>query len=108
MLAAQALLGRDGAPIPVSIAAQATEAAALVPGFRDVTEAYLLEAIIRRTGDVTPRDHTALAHALFRQFDPSVPMEDMEDRVVFLLAMLADRVAVTEGCVYYVLDSAGS
>jgi hypothetical protein len=107
MLAAQALLDREGAPIPVSIAAQATEVAALVPGFRDVTEAYLLETVIRRTGDVTARDHTALAHALFRQFDPSVPMEDMEDRVVFLLAMLADRVAVSEGCVYRVINSAG-
>jgi hypothetical protein len=105
MLAAQALLGREGSPIPVTVAAQATEVAALVPRFRDVTEAYLLETIIRRTGDVTVRDHTALAHALFRQFDPSVPKEDMEDRVVFLLAMLADRVAVSEGRVYCALES---
>jgi len=41
---------------------------------------------------VTVRDHRALAHVLFRQFDPEVPIGDLEDRVVILLARLADRV----------------
>ena len=43
-------------------------------------------------GNVTTRDHKALAHALFRQFDPGVPLYDLEDRVVILLARLADEV----------------
>ena len=54
----------------------------------------LVEFLILTLGDVTTHDHTALAHALFRQFDPSVSMEDLEDRVVMLLARLADRIAI--------------
>ena len=45
------------------------------------TEAYLIEFLIAKLGDISIRDHKALAHALFRQFDPSVSMEDLEDRV---------------------------
>jgi hypothetical protein len=48
--------------------------------------------LIERLGDVGTRDHMALAHALFRQFDRGVPMEDLEDRVVILLAQLAQHV----------------
>jgi hypothetical protein len=92
MLNAGVLLSVDGTPIPTGITAQATAAARLAPEYQDLTEAFLIEFLIRRLGDVTTRDHTALAHALFRQFDPSVAIEDLEDRVVILLAMLADRV----------------
>ena len=37
-------------------------------------------------------DHTALAHALFRQFDSNISMEDQEDRLAILLAMLSERI----------------
>jgi len=104
MLAAGVLLGINGRSIPLTIAAQATDVANLVPDFRNITEVYLLELLIRKVGDLTARDHTALAHALFRQFDPSVPMEDMEDRVAHLLARLADRVAISEGGGYYIIE----
>ena len=49
---------------------------------------------IARLGDVTTSDHRALAHALFRQFDARVSVEEMEDRVVILLAQLADRISL--------------
>lgn len=91
-LAAGALLASDGRPIPLTIAAPATEVAALADQFQDLTEAHLLEVVIRKLGDVTARDHKALAHALFRQFDPSVLMDDLEDRVAKLLASLSGRV----------------
>ena len=104
MLGARALLTLDGRPIPLTVAAQATPVAGLVPGFRDVTESHLLELLIGKLGDITARDHVALAHALFRQFDKSVAMEDMEDRVAHLLAGLAGRVTVTRGGAYCVLD----
>jgi hypothetical protein len=55
--------------------------------------------LIDRLRDVSTRDHTALAHALFRQFDRGVPLDDLEDRVVILLAQLADRVEL-DGDVY--------
>ena len=74
------------------ITAQAAPVAGLRDDFRDRTEAFLLAVLIERLGDVTVRDHRALAHVLFRQFDPGVPVGDLEDRVVVLLAQLADRV----------------
>lgn len=92
MLCAGVLLTTDGSAIVPGITAQATPVAGLRHAYVDITEAFLLEALIRRLGDVTTRDHTALAHALFRQFDPGVPLEELEDRVVILVAQLADRV----------------
>ena len=92
MLCAGVLLTTDGSAILPGITAQATPVAGLRHSFVDITEAFLLEVLIRRLGDVTTRDHTALAHALFRQFDPGVPLEELEDRVVILVAQLADRV----------------
>jgi hypothetical protein len=92
MLYARVLLTPDGSAVPPGITAQATPVASLADRYRDTTEAYLLEVLIRRLGDVTTRDHTALAHALFRQFDPGVPIGSLEDRVVILLAQLVGRV----------------
>ena len=105
MLGAGVLLTRDGQSIPFTIAAQATEVVGLADNYRDITEAYLLEFLIRKLGDVTTRDHTALAHALFRQFDRNIPMGDLEDRVAVLLARLSDRIRLAERGVYYVLGS---
>src|SRR5689334_10452658 len=53
MLGAGALLARDSRPIALTISAQATEVAKLIPGFEDITEAYLLELLIRKLGDVS-------------------------------------------------------
>lgn len=92
MVGAGVLLTPDGRPVPTGITAQATPVAIVRDEFQDITEAFLLEILIQRMGDVTVRDHRALAHVLFRQFDRGVPIEDLEDRVVILLARLADRV----------------
>jgi len=92
MIGAGVLLRPDGRPVPAGITALASPVARLCDGFRDRTEAFLLEVLIERLDDVTVRDHRALAHVLFRQFDPEVPIGDLEDRVVILLARLADRV----------------
>ena len=92
MVGAGVLLTPKGEPVPAGIAAQATPVATVRDQFEDITEAFLLETLIRRLEDVTIHDHRALAHALFRQFDRSVPLDDLEDRVVVLLARLADRV----------------
>ena len=105
MLAAGVLLGPDGREIPAGITAQASMVAGLREGFRDSTEAYLVEFLIRRIGDISARDHTALAHALFRQFDPNVPLGDLEDRLVVLLARLADRVEMQPDDAYCIRDS---
>lgn len=96
MLSSGVLLGPHGDPIPPGITAQATPVAGVRDRYQDITEAFLLEVVIQRLGDVTTRDHKALAHALFRQFDRDVPIEDMEDRVVILLAQLVDRVELRD------------
>jgi len=100
MLGAGALLASESRPIPLTVAAQATPVVALADGYQDLTEAYLLEFLIHKLGDVTSRDHIALAHALFRQFDPAVSIEDLEDRVAILLATLSDRVMIAPGGTY--------
>jgi len=92
MLGAGALLTPEGEVVPAGVEALATEVASVRQEYRDLTESFLLEFLIKRLGDVTIRDHTALAHALFRQFDPSISMADQEDRVAILLARLSDRV----------------
>jgi hypothetical protein len=96
MLCAGVVLTSSGEPIPPGITAQATPVAALRDRYQDIVEAFLLQVLIERLGDVTTRDHTALAHALFRQFDRGVPLEDLEDRVVILLAQLADSVELAD------------
>ena len=92
MLGAGALLTPRGEVIPPGVEALATPVGSARETFRDLTESFLLEFVIGRLGDVTVRDHTALAHALFRQFDPNVSMADQEDRVAILLARRSDRI----------------
>lgn len=102
MLGARTFLAPGGALEP-GLRAQATVVTALQDGFRDLTEIFLLEFLIARLGDVSSRDHVALAHALFRQFDSRVPLADLEDRVVLLLASLHDRITLREDGTYSLL-----
>jgi hypothetical protein len=95
MLGAGVFLTPEGEIVPSGVAAFGTEVASVREGYRDLTESFLLEFLITQLGDVTLRDHTPLAHALFRQFDPNVSMEDQEDRVAILLAKLSDRVELS-------------
>ena len=94
LLCSGSLLDPEGQPIPFGVSAHASPVGSLRDGYRDRAETFLLEYLLRRMGDVSVRDHTALAHALFRQFDQTIPLHDLEDRVVILLAQLADRVAL--------------
>lgn len=96
MLGARVFISFDGSPVPLGVGAQATQIAGLKRDYQNLTEAYLIEFLIRKLGDVTSRDHKALAHALFRQFDTSVSMDYFEDRVAMLMATLAGRVDLTE------------
>jgi hypothetical protein len=104
MLGARAFLALNEAPLEPGLRAQATIVASLKDGHRDLTEAYLLEFLITRLADVSARDHVALAHALFRQFDARVPIADLEDRVVLLLASLHDRITLRDDGSYSLLS----
>lgn len=94
MLRARAFVTVAGATLEPGLAAQAEPIHSLHPDFRDRTEAYLLSYLAERMGDLTDRDHVALAHALFRQFDARVSMEAYEERVVALLGSLGGTLAV--------------
>ena len=104
MLAARTFLAQNGTALEPGLRAQATVVASLKEGYRDLTETFLLEFLIGRLGDIGTRDHVALAHALFRQFDARVPLADLEDRVVLLLASLHDRISLRENGIYSLLD----
>jgi hypothetical protein len=92
MLCAGVLLTPERTPIRREVGAHAAVVGGVCEYYRDATEAFLVEFLIRRIADITTRDHTALAHALFRHFDDRVPMDYFEDRVAILIASLADRV----------------
>jgi hypothetical protein len=95
-----------GQVVMPGVAARASRITGLEEGFRDRTEAYLLEYLIRRLGNVKIQDHLALAHALFRQFDPRVRVSEIEDRVVTLMATLADRIVLRDDETYAPLEEA--
>lgn len=92
MLCAGVLLAPDRTPIRRDVGAHAAIVGGLSERYRDATEAFLIEFLIRRMADITTRDHTALARVLFRHFDDRVSMDYFEDRVAILVAGLADRV----------------
>ncbi len=106
MLRAGVLLAADHRPIPPGLSANAAAIAALAPDFETRSEVFLVEFLIRKLGDVTTRDHKAMAHALLRQFDPNVPMDDMEDHISVLISRLEGSVVLTEDGLYSPVASA--
>jgi len=100
MLGARAFLMENGLPLEPGARAQATTVGALQPAFRDLTEAFLIEFLIARLGDIGIRDHGALAHALFRQFDARITLAALEHRVATLLVSLHSRITLREDGVY--------
>lgn len=106
MLYAGVLLDQSGNAVRPHIQAQASEIKALSPSYADTTEAFLVQFLIRKLGDVTIRDHKALAHALFRQFDPNITLGDLEDRVVRLIATLSNSITLTEDGTYVAVSAA--
>lgn len=101
MLHAGVLLDEGGRAVELETA----RVVRLREGFRDRTEAWLIEFLIGQLGDVSVRDHKALGHALFRQFDPVVPIEALEQRAVHLLERLSSRVRPRHDGIYEVIES---
>jgi hypothetical protein len=103
MLGARAFLTENGAPLEPGVRAQATTVGGLQPDFRDRTEAFLLEFLIARLGNISTRDHVALGLALFRQLDVRVPLADLENRIATLLASLHGRITLRDDGIYALL-----
>jgi hypothetical protein len=100
MLHARVLLDSGGRIVLPGVGAHAAEIAGVRDGYERTSEAFLLEFLIRKLGDVSTRDHTALAHALLRQFDARVPIYELEDQVVMLLAKLPGSIILAEDGTY--------
>lgn len=105
MVRAGVLLDPDGSVVSPGVGADAAPVAGVVDGFERLCEAFLLEFLIVQLGDVSMRDHKALAHALFRQFDTNIPIEDLEDQVAALLSTLQGSVHLSETGAYTVPDN---
>lgn len=106
MIRAGVLLDIDGEPIAAGVGANAAAIASVDDNFENRCEAFLVEFLIRRLGDVTVRDHRALAHALLRQFDPNVPMDDLEDHIAVLISRLEGKITLTEDGLYVPVEIA--
>jgi len=92
MFAAGVLLDENKQPIRPSLQARGTRVHGIVPDFEDRCEAFLLEYLIKSLQDITQRDRTALAHALFKVDPKQKSIFDMQDRVDELLVQLQGAV----------------
>ncbi len=100
MVRAGVLLDEQGQSVRDGIGANAAIVCGLSPGFQERSEAFLVHFLIRKLGDVSTRDHKAIAHALLRRFDPNIPIADLEDYIVVLISRLEGFVSLTEAGLY--------
>lgn len=107
LLMSGVLLNQDNKVIRRNLEAEATSVARVDDSALDKAEQYLLEQIMKKS-DVKDREHWQLALAIFRQFDQSVEIAGMLDRVASLIGSLKDRFVLTEDGTYECTDTAGS
>lgn len=94
MLAAGVLIGADGkTAIPPSAHARAEQVSSIASDFVDKCEKFLLEYLISTKGNVTVRDRTAIAHALFKVSPEKKQVFELPERVDELLMLLRDRIS---------------
>jgi len=91
LLGAGVFLDCDQEPIRPGLKARGTKLSAIADNFEDKSETHMLEQLILHVGDVTLRDRTPIAHALFKVDPKKKSIFDIQDRVDELMALLADR-----------------
>jgi hypothetical protein len=99
LLMSDVLLNQDNKVIRRNLEAEAASVVRLDDSALDKAEQYLLEQIMKKS-DVKDREHWQLALALFRQFDESIEIDGMLDRVASLVSSLKDRFVLTEDGTY--------
>jgi len=107
LLVSGVLLGPNGSVIKRNVSAEAAPVAKLDSSAGDKVEQYMLEQILRKS-DVKDREHWQLALAIFRQFDQSVEIDGMLDRVATLIAALGQRFILTDDGTYEYTEGAGT
>ena len=93
-LAAGVLLGHEGGILNPSARTEMVSAIDTVH-LVDRCESFMLKYVIKALGDITVRDRTALAFALFKEAPSKTEVFEMQQRVDELLALLQGE--VTEG-----------
>ena len=91
-LAAGVLIGVDGRPLKPGIHSRAESVSLVDNDVRDKCEKFLLKYVIAKLGNVTQRDRTALAHALFKVSPKKKQLFDLLERVDELLSSLRNEV----------------
>jgi hypothetical protein len=92
LVAAGALIGVDGQALKPSIHWRAELVSSVDRDVRNKCEKFLLKYVIAKLGDVSLRDRTALAHALFKVSPRKKQLFELLERVDELLSSLRDEV----------------
>jgi len=107
LLMSRVLLSPGGEVIARSVSAEAAPVAEVDDSALDRMEQYMLEQILKES-DVKDREQWQLAHAIFRQFDQSVEIDGMLDRVATLIAALGNRFILTDDGRYEYTEAVGA
>jgi hypothetical protein len=99
LIVSGALLREGGSAIERNASAESAAATGLVENASDVLDSYLLEQILKKS-DVKDGEHWQLAHVLYREFDPSSPIDDKLDRIAVLIGGLSNRVDLSDNGTY--------
>ncbi len=91
MLLAGVLGDENGLPIVLGARPRVIKVAKIAPDFICICELFLLQHVLNTLKDVTERDCTALAHALFKEAPSKTTRDQMLDRVDQLFEKLGDR-----------------
>jgi hypothetical protein len=96
MLLAGVLIDENGTRIRPGIQARGTTVASLQENFEEESEAFLLKFVINELKDVTQRDTTALAHALFKQPPSKATFDQLIDRVDEMFSRFGSRISESD------------
>jgi hypothetical protein len=107
LLMSGVLLSPSGEVVARNVRAEAAPVARVDDSALDRMEQYMLEQILKKS-DVKDREHWQLAHAIFRQFDQSVEIDGMLDRVASLIAALGHRFILTDDGRYEYTEAVGA
>jgi hypothetical protein len=106
-LMSEVLVGKNGEVIRRNVGAEAATVASLKDSALDRAEEYMIEQILKKS-DVKDREHWQLAHAIFRQFDQSVEIDGMLDRIATLISALGKHFILADDGTYEYTEGASA
>jgi hypothetical protein len=105
MLLAAVLVDENNLTVMLGARARLAKVTAIRPDFVSTCELFLLQYVLNKLQDITERDCTALAHALFKEAPSKTTRDKMLDQVDQLFEKLGDRLLEDDdGALSVVLD----